>query len=253
MGTVQELAQIGFDPNKAKHLGINGIDLLLGGWIPCTYVNSSQPFDVKDFSQSAAYASATSFTVQADIRSFVELGDAVKWKQPTAGQKYGNVAAISYSAPNTTITVFANDAYAVVNEAITDLYFSRLPSPEGFPTRFSYTPTLGSAAGTPSNPVRLITDFKVTGGHIRLWLSCGLDLAAAVSAYLTYTIPVAGFNGGDAQWFGSAAVADAGTIGANGLWYITNSTTGRVYRSAAANWTVAAGHTFKGSFEYRWA
>lgn len=251
MGTVQQLVQLDFSPNQAKHLAINGTDLLLGGWTPATYINSNAS---EVLPLTATYASATSFTVPGDITGQINLGMPVRFVQPTAGIKFGNVAAKSYSAPSTTITLFANNSYDVVNEAITSLSFSYYDRPYDFPTRFAYTTTLGAQAGTVTNPVRLITEFVVDGGFIELWLSCGLDLGTAPAAFLTYTLPVGGFAGADFQWFGVAKINNTGATEANGIFFInTTGSTGRVYRSAAAAWPIGAGHTWNGNIKYRWA
>lgn len=150
MGTVQQLTQIGFTPNQAKHLGMNGLDISYGGWIPTTIVSDNNVIDV---SQSAVYASASTFTVPGDITPYIQKGDKFRLTQPTLGTKYGYILSASYGAPNTTITIAVNTDYTIANEAITNFWVSRLSLPYGFPTRFNWTPTLTGFSADPTNTV----------------------------------------------------------------------------------------------------
>lgn len=77
------------------------------------------------------YASATTFTIGGDYTSVYQRGDKLKLTQTTA--KYFDVADISYSAPNTTITVNGHGLYTLANAAITLNYFSNELNPESFP------------------------------------------------------------------------------------------------------------------------
>lgn len=151
MGTVEQLSQLAFDANQAKHLGINGLDVSLGSWIPVPGISSS--FDVVNLSQSAVYASASSFTVPFNITAYVQKGDKIRWTQPTLGVKYGHIYSAVYSAPNTTITIPVNTDYTVANEAITDFYISRAHYPWGFPNGFNWAPTLVGFSANPTNTV----------------------------------------------------------------------------------------------------
>ena len=251
--TVRELSDIGMPAIEAKHLGVDGIGLLRGGWVPLSIFDDD--YSVRSVKDLATRSTNTTFTVLGDITSYVTLGSPVKFTQDTGGVKYGNVLSISYSAITdlTTVTLFTNDLYIITAETINDLSFGSRANPAGFPTVFPYTTTLGASAGVVSNPVRLITEFKVDYGHIDLWLACGLDLASATAAFLTFSTPVAGFNGPDFQWFGCAKINNTGATEANGIFFINKTgTTGRVYRSAAAAWPIGALHSWNGHCKYRW-
>ena len=93
---------------------------LLAGW--ATYV------------ASGTRTSATVFTVAEDLTDRVNVGDPVEFTDTTT--KYGNVKSLSYSSPNTTVTLAANSDYAVVGNP-SAIYFGNRPSPVGFPAGFN--------------------------------------------------------------------------------------------------------------------
>lgn len=150
MATVRVLADIGMRPIEAIHLGRDGLDLTFGGWIPMSVIANNTVVSLED---SAVYASASTFTVPADITSLIQKGDKLRWTQPTLGVKYGYILSSSYSAPNTTVTIAVNTDYTIANEAITDFYISRENMPLGFPRRFSWTPTITGFSANPTNAI----------------------------------------------------------------------------------------------------
>jgi len=81
------------------------------------------------------YASADSptftLTVNADLTSAIGVGNRIKLTQTTA--KYFIVTAISYSSPNTTITIYGGVDYTLANAAISNPYYSSAKAPVGFP------------------------------------------------------------------------------------------------------------------------
>ena len=81
------------------------------------------------------YASADSptftLTVNADLTGVIQKGHRIKLTQTTA--KYFIVTNISYSAPNTTITLYGGTDYTLANAAITSPYYSPTKAPFGFP------------------------------------------------------------------------------------------------------------------------
>jgi len=89
------------------------------------------------------YASATTFTISGDKRGKYQVYDKIKLTQTT--DKYFNIIAVSYSSPNTTITVDGLGIYTLANATITSPYFSKVETPQGFPQRevtlFSGTPS----------------------------------------------------------------------------------------------------------------
>lgn len=159
MGTVQQLTQIGFTPNQAKHLGMNGLDISYGGWIPASVVSDSEVYDV---SQSALRVSATSFTVPGDITAHLQKYDKFRLTQ-ASGTKYGYIATLSYSAGTglTTLTIVNNDDYTIAaGETITDFWVSRSDIPLGFPGRFNYLGPL-VYTGFSADPTNVVSQFYI--------------------------------------------------------------------------------------------
>ena len=89
------------------------------------------------------YASATTFTISGDKRGKYQVYDKIKLTQTT--DKYFNIIAVSYSSPNTTITVDGLGIYTLANATITSPYYSKVETPQGFPqkqvTLFNGTPS----------------------------------------------------------------------------------------------------------------
>jgi len=88
------------------------------------------------------YASADSptftFTVATDLTTKYAAGQRIKLTQTTA--KYFIVTKVSYSAPNTTVTIYGGTDYTLANAAITLPYMSREKAPFGFnldPTKWT--------------------------------------------------------------------------------------------------------------------
>jgi hypothetical protein len=77
------------------------------------------------------YASASTFTISGDKTSKYSVGMKIKFTQTSV--KYFYITAISYSAPNTTVTVNGGASYTVANAAITANYYSFGKAPQGFP------------------------------------------------------------------------------------------------------------------------
>lgn len=73
------------------------------------------------------YASATTFTISGDKTGKYQKGDKLKLTNSTV--KYPTVKSVSYTSPNTTITI-ENDV-VLANAAITSPYYSKAYNPQG--------------------------------------------------------------------------------------------------------------------------
>jgi hypothetical protein len=89
----------------------------LGGWIPA--------------GETWTYASATTFTISGDKTDKYQVNDKIKLTQTTA--KYFRIVAISYSSPNTTVTVNGGGTYTLADASITSPNYSKIDNPQGFP------------------------------------------------------------------------------------------------------------------------
>lgn len=92
------------------------------------------------------YASATTLTVSGDVTNKYQVGDKIRLTQTTV--KYFVIIALSYSAPNTTITIFGGTSYTFTNASVSNNYYSKSVDPYGFPTFFAMTPPTFSRSGT---------------------------------------------------------------------------------------------------------
>lgn len=96
------------------------------------------------------YASASTFTVSGDVTSKYQIGDKLKYTN-NSGTRYAEISGISYGAPNTTVTVSVDTDIA--NSAITNTYYSKEESPQGFPNRkrlYSFLARLSSSQSVTS-------------------------------------------------------------------------------------------------------
>lgn len=181
------------------------------------------------------YNSVNSFKISGDYRTVYQVGDKLKLTQTT--DKYFRITAISYSSPDTTVTVESFGLYSLANATITSPCFSRIETPFGFPLRekvlFSGTPSgsvtlsessayfnrlivyidgnnVGGVDGTP----RYSTVLDMGVGKSRVTLS---DMGYIDSTYLART--------------GSAVVSASGTtltISGSGANYSISTTAGNV-------------------------
>ncbi|HEX3047191.1 MAG TPA: hypothetical protein VHY08_20725, partial [Bacillota bacterium] len=67
--------------------------------------------------------------------------------------KYAYITGVSYTAPNSTVTINMGADYGFANATITDNYYSKIENPQGFPDWFNYTPSLSGFSANPSNSV----------------------------------------------------------------------------------------------------
>jgi len=76
------------------------------------------------------YASASTFTISGDKTTKYSVGMRIKLTQTTV--KYFIITAISYSAPNTTVTVDGGGVYTVANAAISANFYTSGIVAQGF-------------------------------------------------------------------------------------------------------------------------
>jgi len=124
--------RIVFNPLTGKFETVWGGDLATLGAIP-----NSGWIEVSDtWTRTGNYT----FTVSGDLSAAFRKGTKVRYKQG-GDFEYGVVISSSYSAPDTTITLAANNDYAMAAATITDTAISFIENPEGFPHWFNYAPT----------------------------------------------------------------------------------------------------------------
>jgi len=92
--------------------------------MPQTQLKSQQAFGGDGWQiadETWTYASATTITISGDVTAKYQVGDLIKFTQTTV--KYFIVSAISYSSPNTTITLAGIGTATVANATITLPYY----------------------------------------------------------------------------------------------------------------------------------
>ena len=79
------------------------------------------------------YVSATSFTISGNLTTQYQAGDKLKLTQTTV--KYFDIADLNYNGGTglTTVTINGHGLFTLANAAITDNFYSKEASPEGFP------------------------------------------------------------------------------------------------------------------------
>ena len=158
-----------FYSNGTHHMIIadnRELTLAEGGWTPST--------------GTWAYASADSptftLTVDRDVTSEIGVGNKIKLTQTTA--KYFIVTAISYSSPNTTITLYGGTDYTLANAAISSPCYSYLKSPVGFPM----SPAKWTVKVTDAN------DKQITTPTLNTWY--GGANAFSTGGNITISVPI---------------------------------------------------------------
>jgi len=95
------------------------LNALYDGWIPVT--------------ETWTRTDNTTFTITGDFTSVLAVGDKLKVTDTTT--KYFYIVSVSYSAPDTTVTITGGTNY-VLAATPTVRYYSKSTSPIGFPTEF---------------------------------------------------------------------------------------------------------------------
>jgi len=155
------------------------------------------------------YASATTFTVSGDVTGKYQKGDKIKLTNSTV--KYFYIVSLSYSSPNTIITVTGETDLS--NSAITSNYYSKIENPQGFKRGELYY-----KASATNGSDQLVNDFtwaKAALGSEVYDLNNNYD----TSSY-RYTAPVSGYYEisvfGKAYHSGHLLCGNSGMIRKNG-------------------------------------
>jgi hypothetical protein len=136
-----------------------------------------------------------SFTITGDLTAKYLVNMLVKLTQTTV--KYFRIVKVVYSSPNTTVTINGGTDYNLTNAAITNNYYSSMPSPSGYPTDIAkWTVSLVDASyqaqASPTQNVwynvgTLYLDVPI-GDWILDWCACfssSIATAGVVDAYAT--------------------------------------------------------------------
>jgi hypothetical protein len=123
----------------ASILGTSEFD----GWIPAG--------ETWTYASADATVNTYTFTIPGDKTAKYSPGMRIKLTQTTA--KYFIVTAVSYGAPNTTITVYGGTDYVLTSDAVTSPFCSSQKAPAGFPlSPAKWTHTFATGTGSQNNP-----------------------------------------------------------------------------------------------------
>jgi len=207
------------------------LNALYDGWIPVE--------------ETWSRVSNTSFTITGDYTGVLAVGDKLKVTDTTV--KYFYITAVSYSAPNTTVTITGGTDY-VLAATPTLQYYSKASSPVGFPDWFNWTPTLGASGSMTFTSTNILNArFKITGRQVTVSITTTGTTGGSASVNLTFTLPIVGAR----QYNGfSAYVGDGGDIVGFGF---LDSNKNKVFieKTGGDNFGLGAGRSFScyGSYE----
>lgn len=150
-----------FIPVKGKTWRVVEARATLKNYFDTVYANKLLNDGWIGVTETWTYASATTITIPTDGTTKYAKGMRIRFKQG-GGYKY----FVAYSVAATLITTFPSTDYSVANAAITDVAYSFIDKPFGFPVTFNYagdwTGTGGS--GFAKGNANLYFRWKEAGG-----------------------------------------------------------------------------------------
>lgn len=168
-------------------------------------------------------ASDTTATLSGDWTDRLQKGDKLWWKS-NGVSRYNYIIGISYSAPNTTITITAgyvsaaNDSRFENGQTITEPRYSKVENPQGFPHWFNYTTTYTcEGAMTYSSVTQNYCKFALVGTTCIIKMRAMGTTGGSASNAIYFTLPI-----GASSMYGltgaSAAVFDGGGVKGAFIW-----------------------------------
>lgn len=187
-------------------------------------------------SETWTYASANTFTVPWDLTTKYQRGDRIKLTQTTV--KYFTVLKVAYWA-STTITITGGTDYTLANAAITDNYYSKELSPQGYPDWFNYTPTW---TGFSSPPTTSSAKFTIDWNTCTIAVACSGNWTSNATG-MTLSTPNSIISNGAFHWSVGYPV-DNWTALSYAFAYILNSWTTIIFAKTmdtTSTWTWSGG------------
>jgi len=176
------------DPDSHDYKISELITIIEKGWIPAD--------------ETWTYASSTTFTISGDKTGKYQKGDKIRYKQG-GDWKYGYIIGVSYSSPNTTITVTGGSDYSLADAAITDNYYSKVENPQGFPQWFNWTPTYNALGDmTYTSVTTEIAKLRVDKATITLIVFAEGTTGGTASSGISVSLPVNSTE----RWIGTGAI-----------------------------------------------
>lgn len=193
------------DMNNIEN-GIEAADTVVNsGWVPLTGT----------FTYSSADSPTFVMTTSVDLTGIVGLGMRIKLTQATT--KYFIVTAIT----NNSITMYGGTDYTLVNASISNVYYSMLKAPFGFPTNPTKWSIIVSAPISRANAT------------VNTYYASGTTLSAPIGAWEFFWSSVLTISGGSAaQVSGSTSLSTSTSSHSDST--MVSTATGYIYTATAA-------------------
>lgn len=181
-------------------------------------------------SDALTFVTSTTATMPGDVTGRYQQGD--KFKFDNSATKYFYLRALSYNSGTglTTLTFYGGSGTTIANSSITNVYYSRVSNPFGFPAFM--TDTNAGAAGGDIN-------VEIIGKHIRMWgLTNSQSITNGAAVAFTITFPFTIASG--ARMVGQCAdmtVSAASVTGQVSSSPTTTNGNGQVYNNSGSTIT----------------
>lgn len=201
-----------------------------------TYIDAKSA-DWDERSETWTRTDNHTFTLAGDQTATYRKGRKVRYKDG-GSYEYGVIKSATYDGgtDKTTVTLIANDDYAMAAGAISDTALSDMTNPPGFPDYFNYTPVLScSVSMTISSSTIGLACWRADGSMMTVWHNINLKLGGTARTTIFVKLPANALIGAFAA---AVNCRDTGSgqppVGA-GQIFVTNF----AYRLAdVSNWTV---------------
>lgn len=137
------------------------------------------------------------FTLTGDQTATYRKGRKVRYKDG-GSYEYGVIKSATYDGgtDKTTVTLIANDDYAMAAGAISDTALSDMTNPPGFPDYFNYTPVLScSGSMTISSSTIGLARWRADGSMMTVWHNISLKLGGTANTTIFVKLPANAFIG----------------------------------------------------------
>lgn len=131
------------------------------------------------------------FTLTGDQTATYRKGRKVRYKDG-GSYEYGVIKSATYDGgtDKTTVTLIANNDYAMAAGAISDTALSDMTNPPGFPDYFNYTPVLScSGSMTISSSTIGLACWRADGSMMTVWHNINLQLGGTAHTTIFVKLP----------------------------------------------------------------
>lgn len=151
------------------------------------------------------FSTANVFTIAGvDARPYLKKGDRISYNDGAVD--YGIITSVTFST-DTTVVLAANDDYAIANATLTARKYSYADSPQGWPSRFNFTPTF---TGYSAAPTSLAYQYSVNQGMCTIHCRDGANGTSSTTT-VTMSVPIAAATITNGVWYGACRYTNNGT------------------------------------------